>query len=509
MTSHPGKTRGRLRRGQTGAALCMTVVLAFGGAAWPAFAQQASPSPTPATSTPAPPTSNAQAATPTQTLPSLFANLPSGPDWLAADAAYAASVAAYQASVAATQFQLTAGADYSLSTDLATSSPASSSLSVTVNAGASVLPWAPSLVSLGKAGRSLVLAALTQRDQRASAAQTLFTRFQSARLAALDDAQAAANVALATEKLNITQRQAASGAASADQVASARQALAGAQSNAASAANNLAAARMNLFASIGAPSTATPPSLSGPAATPPEFGGALADLLSLAGTQRADVAQAQANLQNAQDALSAAQFDRRFPASSVGLAVSNSNYGRVSSALDVKNGALSLSGTANLLSGSNLTSSTGTPVAGTVVTVSASISLPIIAPSGDAAVNSAQAGLRTAQLALSAARLNAELAVRGAVASVSNAQAALAGAQAAAASAGQALATAQARLRAGTGTSLDVSSASLASAKATRDLEAADWSLISSILGEYAATGTFVLTPQGAITLNGRSWEAL
>jgi outer membrane protein TolC len=102
-----------------------------------------------------------------------------------------------------------------------------------------------------------------------------------------------------------------------------------------------------------------------------------------------------------------------------------------------------------------------------------SLSVPIFDPVSDSQIATAQTALKAAQQALETARKAAELDVRQKYQNLQTAKAAIAAARAGLNAANQNLRTAQARLQAGTGTTVEVQAAQLNQLQAQRNLEAA------------------------------------
>jgi outer membrane protein len=134
----------------------------------------------------------------------------------------------------------------------------------------------------------------------------------------------------------------------------------------------------------------------------------------------------------------------------------------------------------------------------TTFTLSASISLPIIAPSSDANIATAQTSLEAARTALESTRRSAVLDVRQKYNDAVTAKAKLGVFRAALQAAQQTFETAKTRNANGTNTAIDLETARIAARQAERDLESA---LVNQVLSVYRlqnALGTLKLVPQGA-----------
>jgi len=405
-------------------------------------------------------------------LPQALQALPSTLDWISADLGYESAVRQLEAAQAALGLKLSGGADYTLRESTG------SNLTLSSTASMGVLPWSSSADAIRSAQRALERAALTRRDARNALFITLHNQYFGLRQAQNELAIAQATLSLRERQLQIVTAQSQAGTATLSDLLAAQQNLDAARSGLVSAQGTVEIARLTLGLNpqnLGQPSTLpSEPDL------PSEN---LEALLQRAYVNRSDLLRTQSQLQDAEENLASAQRDRLIPnaALSAGYSTGGTSAASVSAGLNFKSGTASLSGAVPLVQGTS-----GAPQS-QGWNVGLSLSVPIFDPVSDSRINSTQTALEAARQALETTRKAAELDVRQRFQSLQTAKASIAAARAGLNAASQSLRTAQARLQAGTGTSLDVQVAQLNQLQAQRNLEAA---LIQAQLAALALQNT-------------------
>ena len=322
--------------------------------------------------------------------------------------------------------------------------------------------------AIRSAERALERAALVRREARNALYLTLHTQYFNLRQAQNDLAISQATLALRERQLQIVTAQNQAGTATLSDLLTAQQNLDTARSGLVSTQGAVEIARLTLAGTLGL----NPQNLGQPSTLPsePELPSEnLEALLQRAYVHRSDLLRTQLQLQDAEENLASAQRDRLIPnaALSAGYSTGGNNAASVSAGLDFKSGTASLSGAVPLVQGSG-----GAPQA-QGWNVGLSLSVPIFDPVSDSRINSTQTALQATRQALETTRKAAELDVRQKYQSLQTAKASIAAARAGLNAANQSLRTAQARLQAGTGTSVDVQAAQLNQLQAQRNLEAA------------------------------------
>jgi outer membrane protein TolC len=418
-------------------------------------------------------------------LPQALQALPNTLDWKSADLNYESAVRQLEAALAAQGFKLSGGADYTLREG------SGSGLTVSGTASLGVLPWSSSADAVRSAERALERAALTRREARNNLYIALHTQYFNLRQAQTDLALAQATLALRERQLQIVTAQNQAGSATLSELLTAQQNLDAARSSLLSAQGALELARLTLAGTLGL----NPQQLGSPT-TPPEEpslpGESLEALLQRALAARSDVLRALSQLRDAEENLASAERDRLIPNASMSAAYSSSGNS-VSAGLNFKSGVASLSAALPVLQG------TGSGLQAQGYSLGLSLSVPIFDPVSDSRIRTAQTALQAARQALETARKAAELDVRQKYQNLQTAQAAIAAARAALNTANQNLRTAQARLQAGTGTSVEVQAAQVSQLQAQRNLEAA---LIQAQLAALALQNA--LGADFTATLGGR-----
>ncbi|ADD29721.1 outer membrane efflux protein [Meiothermus ruber DSM 1279] len=384
--------------------------------------------------------------------------LPSTLDWQSADLSYESAVRQLEAALAAQGLKLSGGADYTLREG------SGSGLTVSGTASLGVLPWSSSADAVRSAERALERAALARREARNNLYIALHTQYFNLRQAQADLALAQATLALRERQLQIVTAQNQAGSATLSDLLTAQQNLDTARSSLLSAQGALELARLTLAGTLGL----NPQQLGNPT-TPPEEPSlpdeGLEALLQRALASRPDVLRALSQLRDAEENLASAERNRLIPNASVTVGYSDSGS-TLSAGLNLKSGTASLSAALPVGQATSSTLSQG-------YSLGLSLSVPIFDPVSDSSIRTAQTALQAARQALETARRAAELDVRQKYQNLQTAQAAIAAARAALNTANQNLRTAQARLQAGTGTSVEVQAAQVSQLQAQRNLEAA------------------------------------
>jgi outer membrane protein len=407
------------------------------------------------------------------TLAAALERLPQSPDWQIADLTYAASERALENARAASNLSVNAGGAYSGSRQINdTTGPdgkvipagtATNNASVTADASINVLPWSNAQVQARSSELALKRAVFDRNDARKNLAVNATNQYFSARIAATDLELAKSNEALNEARLKVANQQQANNQITREQLLGSQQAFENAKINTMAAKNTLELARLSLFNTLGlapnesvlntAPSEYVMPKVT------------LEELLKESFEKRGDVQKAMLRLREAEEGLSAAQLNRWLPNSTIAL-----GYGQQG------NNGPNINGRLNIQSG--LASvSTAYPIypefkdGNPFLTFSVNVSIPILAPSQDAQLNSAQTNLETARKTLESAKRGAELDVRQKFNEAFIATQRLSIAKLGLQSARSSLETNKAKQTAGTITALDVQSAEQTTKQAERDLE--------------------------------------
>ncbi|MCS7069277.1 MAG: TolC family protein [Meiothermus sp.] len=391
-------------------------------------------------------------------LPQALQALPGTLDWKSADLNYESAVRQLEAAQAALGFKWSGGADYTLR-------ESGSNLTLSSTASLGVLPWSSSADAVRSAERALERAALTRREARNALYLALHNQYYGLRQAQTDLTIAQTTLALRERQLQIVSAQNQAGTATLSDLLTAQQNLDTARSGLVSAQGALELARLTLASTLGL----SPQQLGNPVTAPEEPslpGESLETLLQRALASRSDVLRSQSQLRDAEENLASAERDRLIPSAALSAGYSTS-AASLSAGLNLKSGTASLSGAVPLVQGS------GGTVQAQGWSLGLSLSVPIFDPVSDSRISTARTALQAAQQALETTRKAAELDVRQKYQNLQTARAAIAAARAGLNAANQSLRTAQARLQAGTGTSVDVQAAQLNQLQAQRNLEAA------------------------------------
>ena len=159
--------------------------------------------------------------------------------------------------------------------------------------------------------------------------------------------------------------------------------------------------------------------------------------------------------------------------------MTNTGAGSLSSGLNLQTGSLSLTGTVPIVA--NTTTTTGSSAA-TNLTISASVSFAIVAPSGDTKISSMETSLETAKKTLEQTKQSAKLDVRQKYNDAKLSLAKLNLAKTSSANAKSSFETAKARFEAGLSAPNDLEQSRISVLQAERDLEQA---VVNQALSAY------------------------
>ena len=391
-----------------------------------------------------------------QTLEQVIRRLPQSLEWQIIDQTFLAAQNNFESSLAAAGLRLTVGADVSNNTNTVTGVN-NSSYKVNATASLPVLPWASQFDDIRKAERTFERAKLDWRDSRNTLFITTNTQYFSLHLAALDLELAKNTLGLRENQFKIALTQRSNNQITLEQLASTTQNLETAKVTLTQAENTLELNQQTLANTLDqielSLAVSSPPL---PATLLP-----LENLIKTALAERTDIQKALYALRDAEDNLIIAQRDRWLPTSSINLGVSDSGAS-LNTSLNLQSGSLSVGGSYQ----PPTTTSTGT-----TISISASISLPVVAPTSDARITSAQTAVSSAKQNLERSKKNAELDLRQKYGDTQNAIRRIDLSKKALENAKNALSTTQSRLNAGSLTKNDLENSRLAVQQAERDLE--------------------------------------
>ncbi len=391
-----------------------------------------------------------------QTLEQVLKRLPQSLEWQVIDQTFLVAQHNFESSLAAAGLRLTVGADVSNNTNTGTGV---NNATYKVNATASLplLPWASQFDDIRKAERAFARAKLDLRDSRNTLFISVNTQYFNLRIAALDLELASNTLILRENQLKTALTQRSNNQITLEQFATSQQNLESAKINANQAENTLELNQQTLANTLDqielSLAISSPPL---PTTLLP-----LENLLKTALIDRTDTQKAIYALRDAEDNLTIAQRDRWLPASSINLGVSDSGAS-LNTSLNLQTGSLSIGGSYQPPT---------TPSTGTTISISASISLPVIAPTGDARITSAQTALNSAKQNLERSKKSAELDVRQKYSETQNATRRIELSKKAFDNAKNAFSTTQTRVNAGSQTKNDLETSRLAMQQAERDLE--------------------------------------
>ena len=432
---------------------------------------------------------NAQ-SNPELTLGQALKALPNSLEWQQADLTYLNAQKSLDSARAAAGLRVSAGADTSLG--FPSTGNSSQTLSVSATASLTVLPWSSTFDAVRHAERALARAELDRTDARNTLALNLFSQYFSARLSSTDVELGKTNLGLSESQLKVATAQQKNGQISKDTLLNVQKNLETSKLNLQQAISTLEINRLTVWNTLNLEiSDAVFSSIPSERALSTAN---LDDLTKKAFEKRNDVQKALSRISDAQDALSSAQRDRVLPNASVNVGVTNTGAGSLSSGLNLQTGSLSVTGTVPIVA--NTGTNTGTSAASNL-TISASVSIPIIAPSGDTKISSAETSLMSAKKTLEQTKQTAKLDVRQKYNDAKLTLAKLNLAKTTSANAKSSFETAKARFEAGLNTSNDLEQSRIGVLQAERDLEQA---VINQVLAAYRlenAIGSLNILPGG------------
>jgi outer membrane protein len=400
--------------------------------------------------------------------------LPKSPAWKMADLAVQNVERQLQTSLAAAGLTLNVTADYGLSyQSVQPSDPALPQATqqgvVGVNASITVLPWSPAWVAVRAAERALARAVLEREDTRNNLKIQLAERYFATCQLETDAQLAGTNQTIVERKLEISKKRFEQKLEPQENVLSARAAFEDASAKEKQAINSAQLSRRILFNLLGQPVTnvklETPPSK-------PPTPAKLEALIERGLKIRPDIQRAVSSLNDASEALEAANRERYIPASSLSLSVGPA--GQQSGATSGLTATGKLDFSSGTLSGQVLTpliQTPGVPSNGTQISLNLAVSLPLIAPSADARVSTAKIALDTARANLESLKLSAELEIRQRYSELETGLEALQALETNLEAARKRSETFKAKLEAGTITALDLEQQQLVQRQAERDFE--------------------------------------
>jgi outer membrane protein len=416
--------------------------------------------------------------------------LPNSLDWQQADLTYLNAQKSLDSARAAAGLRLNAGADTSLG--FPSSGNSSQTLTVSATASLTVLPWSSTFDAVRSSERALARAELDRNDTRNTLALNAFNQYFTARISSTDLELAKTNLKLSESQLKVADAQQANGQISKDALLNAQKNLETSKLNLDQATNTLEINRLTVWNSLSLEiSNAVFSSLPSERSLPTE---SLDDLTKKALLKRSDLQKALSRISDAQDALSSAQRDRALPNASVNLGVTNSSAGSLSSGLNLQTGSLSVTGTVPIVAN---TTTTTTSNAATNLTISASLSIPIVAPSADTKIASAEVSLESAKKSLEQTKQTSKLDVRQKYNDAKLSLAKLKLAKTTSSNANASFNTAKARFEAGLSTANELEQSRINLLQSERDLEQA---VVNQVLAAYRlenALGSLNIFPGG------------
>ncbi len=401
-----------------------------------------------------------------QSLEQVLARLPQSLEWQALDLNFQSAQRTLESVQAATGLRLSVGADLS-NTTLTSTGANTTTYKASASASLPILPWASQFDDLRKAERTFERAKLDLRDSRNTLVVNTSTQYLNLRLAQLDLELANSTLVLRQNQLKIALAQRNNNQITLDQLATSQQNLETAKINALQAESSLELAQLTLSNTLGQ----TELTVASSAAPLPTLSTTLEANLKLALEQRTDILKAVYTLRDAEDNLAIAQRDRWLPTTTLNLGVADSGAS-LTTGLNLQTGSLSFGGAYQ-------PPSSTTPT-GTTISLSASISIPVLAPSNDARISSSQTALGIAKQNLERSKKSAELDVRQKYLETQTALRRIDLSKKALELAKNTLSTTQARFTAGSLTKTDLETSQLAVQQAERDLE-------NTVLAAYLA----------------------
>ena len=412
--------------------------------------------------TPLPPAESTPAAeSPVSTLSftQVQAALRSSPGWRSAEESFRAAQLSLDAARARAGLNLTVGGSASASKVPVDGGDWNGNVTLSSQLSAAVLPYGSAYDGVRNAQQALARAALTLQDTRQTLTLSALQTYLSARTADVQARLSAAQVALATRRLEVAQAQRDNGVIRLEDLLTRQGELQTAQANAVDASASREISTRQLLSDLGLDVTAAP-SLTLPSApSVPNAPAPLDTLLARAGQSRIEIGQATSQLADAQSGLTSARRER-LPNLSASV-----NYGELGGA----------TGEAGRTVGGSLDFKTGVAAASlslplkdstapipTALGLGLTGSVNVFGRAENAAIASAQSGVRSAELALQSARSSVDLDVRRRYNDAQSTLRLLDVQRSALSRAQTTLASSQARLSAGLDTTLDVQAAELA-----------------------------------------------
>jgi outer membrane protein len=419
--------------------------------------------------------------------------LPSSLEWQQADLTFLNAQKSLENARAGAGLKLNAGADTNLG--FPSSGNSTQTLSVSATASLTILPWSSAFDQVRNAERALTRAELDRTDSRNALALNVFNQYFTARLSSTDLELAKTNLKLSESQLKVAGAQQANGQITKDALLNAQKNLETSKLNLEQAVNSLEVNRLTVWNTLGLEiSEAVFSSIPNERSLTSE---GLDDLTKKALAKRSDVQKALSRISDAQDALSSAQRDRVLPNASINLGVTNSSVGGLSSGLNLQTGSLSVTGTVPVVA--NTGTNNGGSSAASNLTISASVSIPIVAPSADTKIGSAELSLTSAKKSLEQVKQTATLDVRQKLGDAKLALAKLSLAKTTLANARASFETAKARFDAGLSTPVELEQSRISILQAERDLEQAT---LNQVLAAYRldnALGSLNIIPGGIL----------
>ncbi len=417
--------------------------------------------------------------------------LPNSLEWQQADLTLLNAQKSLESARAAAGLRVNAGADTNLG--FPSSGASTQTLSVSATASITVLPWSSAFDQVRGAERALNRAELDLTDSRNTLALNLLNQYFTARISSSDLELAKTNLKLSESQLRVATAQQASGQISKDALLNAQKNLETSKLGLEQAANTLEVNRMTVWNTLNLESSEAVFS-----SIPSERNfttEGLADPTRKALAKRNDVQKALSKIADAQDALSSARRDRTLPNASVNLGVSNSSVGSLSSGLNIQTGSFSLTGTVPIIANNPITN--GGTSTGSNLTISASVSIPIVAPSSDTKIASAEVSLESAKKSLEQIKQTATLDVRQKYNDAKLTLAKLNLAKTTLANARASFETAKARFNAGLSTQNELEQSRINTLQAERDLEQATINQVLAVYRLEYAIGELNILPGG------------
>jgi outer membrane protein len=350
-----------------------------------------------------------------------------------------------------------------------------------LNVSGAILPWSGAWDGVRAAERNLELARMQQKEAQNGLTLELHARFFEALQASTDRNLAERGLGLSLEQERIARERLAVRSSTQDALLQAERATLQAKGLEQSAKRFEALARRSLFLLLSQPDAGQVLVAEPRAVVSQDVDG----VLVLALQNRQDVRRAMLAVLEAEDGLLIASRERWFPVSSLLVSVGGINAQGQQTGTSA---AFQINFQQGVLAGSGSYAPFSTP-SGTVFTLQASISLPLIAPSLEARVGVAQTNVELARANLENAQRTAELEVRRAHLGLENAIFQIGVAERGVVISERRLLDTQIRLQNGLALPLEVEVATLGIDQAARDLVAAKVAALLAFLQLEVAMG--------------------